>query len=133
MNQSISSSYQLSVGYTLGQRSTPLPIHLPGLLISASCPSYMQASRWKQLWRPHLAPCVLQPDQLSFLLKTRTREALRWTTMSEDPEQIITQQVCVCGGGGEDEAGGPVCLHLISNYHEGRSKAPHSLVDALAG
>jgi hypothetical protein len=59
-------------------------------LLHMSC---LQATRWKQLWRPHLTPCILQPDQLSFLLKTRTREAMRWTTMSEDPDHIITQQV----------------------------------------
>lgn len=53
----------------------------------------LQASRWKQLWRPHLVPVALQPDQLSFLFKTRARDAMRWTTMNDDPEGVISSQV----------------------------------------
>ncbi len=53
----------------------------------------LQASRWKQLWRPDLKQCQLQPDQLSFLLKTRARDAMRWSTMSDDPDGAIGSRV----------------------------------------
>lgn len=73
------------------------------------------ASQWKRLWRPELERVLMQPDQLTLVIKARQkgRRNTRWRPLFMDPEGLVNQRI-----------GGPLDTEL--------AKAAAKLAQALA-